>query len=117
MLKFQFLRSSLLAVLIFCFFANFSLLLSATSAFAHGGIHGVAMWINHVEDRFQFEEVGPGSVRLVHPIVKHIYLRFILGWLVLVVLPVVCIKLRGICGRKLEALEARRNAEKTAPHI
>jgi hypothetical protein len=89
--------------------ANFAFAAGVCSAFVGGGWEGVARWINHItyEGRLQITEVSPGVVRATMPVVKHIYLRFVLDWLLMIALAFASFHLLKFCTRRIQAREAK----------
>ena len=109
MLKLRLLQLIAAIVLCFSLLANFAFGFGVCSAFAGGGWKGVARWIDHIayEGKLQITEVSPGVVRAKMPVVKHVYLRFALGWLLMIGLAFASFYLFKFCTRKIYAMQER----------
>ena len=101
-------------LLLLCFVSvslgNVSFAMGVCSGFARGGVAGVTAWIGQVsyEGKGRVTVIRPGAIRLSEPIIKHVYLRFVLNWIFLVALTLACFYLRKSCAR-LAALQARHH--------
>ena len=109
MFKLRLLRFVAAFVLAFFLLANFAFGIGVCTGFAGGGLKGVAGWINHItyEGRLQMTEVSPGVVRVTMPVVKHVYLRFVLNWLLIIGLAYASFYLSKFCTRRIQAKEGR----------
>ena len=89
--------------------ANFAFGVGVCTAFAGGGLKGVARWINHItyEGSWQTIEVSPGVMRVRMPIIKHVYLRFVLNWLFIIGLACASFYLFRLCTRRIQTKEGR----------
>jgi hypothetical protein len=86
MLKLRIFRFLIFTVLCVSLLANLAFPLGVCSAFFRGGMEGVGRWINHItcEGRGQIVEVSPGVVQIKVALVKHVYLSFVLDWLLII---------------------------------
>ena len=109
---FRLFRFCILIFLCFCLSINMLFAIGVCTNFARGGLQGVRQWIMHIslEGRLQIVEVSSGVVRVSAPSVEHIYLRFVLSWMVIVILTSACFFAIKSCTRKIRALEARDNS-------
>lgn len=107
MFKLRLLQFFAAVVLGFSLLANFTFGIGVCTAFGHGGLKGVAKWINHItyEGRLQITEVSPGVVRGTMPAVKHVYLRFVFDWLFMIGLACASFYLLRFCTRRIQAKE------------
>ncbi len=101
MWKLRFLRFVTAVLLGFLLLANFAFTAGVCSSFAKGGSDGVKKWINHItyEGRMDFREVS------------HVYLRFVLDWLFIIVLTVFCFFVLRFCTKRIRALEAENRRD------
>jgi len=109
MLKLRLLQLIAAIVLGFSLLANLAFGIGVCTAFVGGGWKGVAHWINHItyEGRWQITEASPGVVRATMPVVKHVYLRFVLSWLFMIAIAFASFYLFRLCTRKIDASEER----------
>ena len=109
MLKLRLLRLITAIVFGFSLLASFGFGIGVCAAFAGGGRKGVARWIDHItyEGRLQRTEVSPGVVRATMPVVKHIYLRSVLSWLLMIGFACASFYLFRLGTRKIAAKQVR----------
>lgn len=109
MFKLRVLQFVAAVVLGFSMLANFTFGIGVCAALARGGLKGVAGWINHItyEGSWQTIEASPGVVRVRVPIIKHMYLRFVLDWLFIIGLALASFYLFRFCTRRIRAKEVR----------
>jgi len=83
MFKVRVLQLVAAVVLGFSLLANLVFGIGVCPAFAGGGLKGVARWIKHItyEGSWQTTEVSPGVMAVTMPIIKYVYLRFVLDGL------------------------------------
>jgi hypothetical protein len=112
MLKLQLLRIAITIFLGFLLLANFAFMVGICTGFAHGGVNGVKQWINHItyEGTGRLKEVSPGVVQFSRPVIEHVYLGFVLDWLFIILLTVICSYAVRYCTRGIHTLEGKHNS-------
>ena len=105
MLKLQLLRIIAAILLGFSLLVNFAFGVGVSTALARGGLKGVTRWIDHItyEGTWRITGVSPGVIRVTMPVVRHLYLRFVLDWLLMIGLACAGLYLLKLCTPKIDA--------------